>query len=157
MHALCPDGVQTAMLEGQTPGGLGSLLVHSGGPILTVDQVADAAVGLLGSRRVVRAVPGWRGGLVRVSALAPSVAKKGTKLFAAQGRRAIERGAAVAPAPFERGTLRTIVRLGVVRSNTCSTVVHMFDRTSDRSSPVSQHCRWPRLDIGHTSSKQDPR
>jgi NAD(P)-dependent dehydrogenase (short-subunit alcohol dehydrogenase family) len=91
VHALCPDGVQTAMLEAQTPGGLGSLLVHSGGPILTVDQVADEAVGLLGSRRVVRAVPGWRGGLVRVSALAPSVAKKGTKLFAAQGRRAIER------------------------------------------------------------------
>jgi NAD(P)-dependent dehydrogenase (short-subunit alcohol dehydrogenase family) len=91
VHALCPDGVQTAMLEAQTPGGLGSLLVHSGGPILTVDQVADEAVGLLGSRRVVRAVPGWRGGLVRVSALAPSVAKKGTQLFAAQGRRAIER------------------------------------------------------------------
>ena len=134
VHALCPDGVQTAMLDGQTPGGLGNLLVHSGGPILTVDQVADAAVGLLGSRRVVRAVPGWRGGLVRVSALAPSVAKKGTKLFAAQGRRAIERGGRLAPRP--RSSRSNICSAGACsRSNTCSTVVHMFDRTSDRSAP----------------------
>ena len=91
VHALCPDGVQTAMLDAQTPGGLGSALVHSGGPILTVDQVADEAVALLGSRRVVRSVPGWRGGVVRVAALAPSVTKRGTGLFAAQGRRAIAR------------------------------------------------------------------
>lgn len=91
VHALCPDGVQTAMLDAQTPGGLGSALVHSGGPILTVDQVADEAVALLGSGRVVRSVPGWRGGVVRVAALAPSVTKRGTGLFAAQGRRAIAR------------------------------------------------------------------
>jgi NAD(P)-dependent dehydrogenase (short-subunit alcohol dehydrogenase family) len=31
VHAVCPDGVQTAMLDGQDPGGLGSALVHSGG------------------------------------------------------------------------------------------------------------------------------
>lgn len=91
VHALCPDGVQTAMLDAQTPGGLGTALVHSGGPILTVDQVADEAVGLLGSGRVVRSVPGWRGGVVRVAALAPSVTKRGTGIFAAQGRRAIGR------------------------------------------------------------------
>ncbi len=93
VHALCPDGVQTAMLDGQTPGGLGTLLVHSGGPILTVDEVADQAVALLGSSRVVRSVPSWRGGVVRVAALAPSVAKRGTALFAAQGRRAISKRA----------------------------------------------------------------
>jgi NAD(P)-dependent dehydrogenase (short-subunit alcohol dehydrogenase family) len=89
VHAVCPDGVQTAMLDAQTPGGLGSALVHSGGPILGVDTVAAEAVGLIGSRRVVRSVPGWRGGVVRVAALAPGVAKRGTGLFAAQGRRAI--------------------------------------------------------------------
>jgi len=91
VHALCPDGVQTAMLDGQNPAGMGSALVHSGGRILTVDEVAEEAVGLVGSRRVVRSVPGWRGGVVRVSALAPTVAARGLGLFVAQGRRAIRR------------------------------------------------------------------
>ena len=91
VHALCPDGVRTAMLDQQTPGGMGTALVHSGGRILTVDEVAEEAVGLLGSRRVVRSVPGWRGGVVRVSAMAPSVAARGLGLFVAQGRRAISR------------------------------------------------------------------
>jgi NAD(P)-dependent dehydrogenase (short-subunit alcohol dehydrogenase family) len=93
VHALCPDGVQTALLDGQDKAGLGSQLVHSGARILTVDETADAAVALLGSRRVVRSLPGWRGGLVRSSTLAPSVAKHGTRLFAARGRRAIARRA----------------------------------------------------------------
>lgn len=92
VHALCPDGVQTAMLDAQQPGGLGAALVHSGGRILTVDETADAAVGLLGSGRVVRTLPLWRGALVRVTTLAPSIAGKGTGLFAAQGRRAIAKG-----------------------------------------------------------------
>lgn len=91
VHALCPDGVQTAMLDAQTPGGLGTALVHSGGRILTVAEVADAAVGLLGSRRVVRSLPGWRGGLARVGTVAPGLAGGGVAMLAAQGRRAIRR------------------------------------------------------------------
>lgn len=91
VHALCPDGVRTAMLDAQRPGGLGAALVHSGGRILTVEEVAEAAVGLLGSGRVVRTLPAWRGALVRATTLAPSVAGRATGLFAAQGRRAIAR------------------------------------------------------------------
>ncbi|MBB6627173.1 SDR family NAD(P)-dependent oxidoreductase [Nocardioides sp. KIGAM211] len=91
VHAICPDGVQTAMLDGQTPGGLGSLLVHSGGRILTVDEVADQAVALIGARRVVRSVPGWRGGVSRFGALVPSVTASATTVLAAQGRRALGR------------------------------------------------------------------
>ena len=93
VHALCPDGVQTAMLDGQDPRGLGSQLVHSGGRILTVDEIAEEAVALLGTRRVVRSVPAWRGGVIRASALAPSVAVRGMGLFVAQGRRAMQRNA----------------------------------------------------------------
>jgi short-subunit dehydrogenase len=93
VHALCPDGVQTALLEGQDKEGLGSQLVHSGGRILTVDETADAAVALLGTRRVVRSLPGWRGAVVRTSTLAPSVTRHATSLFAARGRRVIARRA----------------------------------------------------------------
>jgi len=92
VHALCPDGVQTALLDAQDIERLGAQLVHSGSRILTVDETADAAVAMLGSRRVVRSVPGWRAGLMRSTTLAPSVAKHGTRLFAARGRRAIARG-----------------------------------------------------------------
>jgi len=91
VHALCPDGADTAMLAAQDPTGLGSQLVHSGGAILTIAEVAEAAVALVGSRRVVRALPGWRGGVVRTGALAPGVTQRASGLFAAQGRRAMRR------------------------------------------------------------------
>lgn len=91
VHALCPDGADTDMLAAQDPSGLGSQLVHSGGPILSVDDVAAAAVELVGSRRVVRSLPTWRGGVVRGSALAPGVMQHAAGLFAAQGRRAMKR------------------------------------------------------------------
>ncbi|MDX6360506.1 MAG: hypothetical protein QOH37_3560, partial [Nocardioidaceae bacterium] len=93
VHALCPDGVQTALLEAQDPTGLGSQLVWSGGRILTAEETADAAVALVGSRRVVRSLPGWRGSVARAGALSPSVAGPAARLLAAQGRRALARRA----------------------------------------------------------------
>lgn len=91
VHAICPDGVQTAMLDAQDPAGLGSQLVHSGGRILTVDEVAAAAVDLVGSARVVRSLPSWRGAVVRTSALAPGLTGRAVGVFAAQGRRKMSR------------------------------------------------------------------
>ncbi len=91
VHALCPDGVDTALLAAQDPDGLGAQLVHSGGPILTVEQVAEAAVALVGSRRVVRTVPGWRGGVARTASLAPGVSAHVVGFLAAQGRRSMRR------------------------------------------------------------------
>jgi len=92
VHAVCPDVVQTAMLtEGHTHDSLGSRLAHSGGRILSVEEVAQEAVDLVGSHRVVLSVPRWRGGLVRAAALAPSVSKHGLRWFEAMGHRAITR------------------------------------------------------------------
>lgn len=91
VHALCPDGVDTAMLAAQDPAGLGAQLTWSGGPILGVDEVAAAAVALVGSRRVVRTLPAWRGGVVRGAALAPGTLAPLARVFAIQGRRAMKK------------------------------------------------------------------
>lgn len=88
VHALCPDGVATRMVADMRPDGLARALVQSGGRMLDVDEVAAQAVALVGSRRVVRTLPPWRGALMRASTLAPSLSQGATALFAAQGRRA---------------------------------------------------------------------
>jgi NAD(P)-dependent dehydrogenase (short-subunit alcohol dehydrogenase family) len=90
VHAVCPDGVSTAMVAGMT-GGRAERLVRSGGRMLTPDEVATAAVGLVGSRRVVRTLPGWRGAIMRAGALSPSQAGPAMGLLAAQGRRRLPR------------------------------------------------------------------
>jgi len=90
VHAVCPDGVSTAMVAGMT-GGRAERLVRSGGRMLTPEEVATAAVGLVGSRRVVRTLPGWRGAVMRAGSLAPSQASPAMGLLAAQGRRRLTR------------------------------------------------------------------
>jgi NAD(P)-dependent dehydrogenase (short-subunit alcohol dehydrogenase family) len=95
VHAVCPDVVQTAMLhEGHSHDSLGSRLAHSGSRVLEPEEVAREAVGLLGSNRVLLSVPRSRGGVVRLSALAPSLSRHAIRLVEAKGRRAIARDAA---------------------------------------------------------------
>lgn len=93
LHALCPDGVDTQMVEDMDDAGTAKALVHSGGRILTVDEAADAAVALVGSRRVVRTLPVWRGALSRSTALAPAASGRALPLFTRLGRSVIERRA----------------------------------------------------------------
>jgi NAD(P)-dependent dehydrogenase (short-subunit alcohol dehydrogenase family) len=91
VHALCPDGVDTAMVEAMAPSGPAKAMVHSSGRLLTVEEVAREAVALVGSRRVVRTVPRWRGGLIRMGALAPSQSRGPFRVFELIGRRAMRR------------------------------------------------------------------
>ncbi|MEZ5095609.1 MAG: SDR family oxidoreductase [Nocardioides sp.] len=87
VHALGPDGVDTDMLTAMDDAGTAKALVHSGGRILTVDEAADAAVALLGSRRVVRTLPVWRGVVSRTTALTPGTSAYAVGAFEALGRR----------------------------------------------------------------------
>jgi NAD(P)-dependent dehydrogenase (short-subunit alcohol dehydrogenase family) len=90
VHALCPDGVDTAMVRAMRADGPARAMVHSSGRLLTVEEVAAAAVGLVGSRRVVRTLPGWRGGLIRLGQLLPSRSAAGFAAFEALGRRVMD-------------------------------------------------------------------
>ena len=87
VHALCPDGVATAMVESMKHHGRAKALVHSGGRLLLVEETAAAAVELLGSKRVIRSVPAWRAGMMRLTSVTPSVSMKAEKLFLWEGRR----------------------------------------------------------------------
>lgn len=92
VHAVCPDGVATEMVSAMEADGLARALNHSGGGLLAAEDVARQAVDLIGTSRVVRSIPGWRGGVARVSGLAPAAAVRGLPLFVALGRRAQRRG-----------------------------------------------------------------
>jgi NAD(P)-dependent dehydrogenase (short-subunit alcohol dehydrogenase family) len=87
IHALCPDGVATPMVEAMKDEGRAKALVHSGGRLLTAEETAEAAVGLLGTSRVVRSLPGWRAVLMRFTSVTPSVSMKAERLFLWEGRR----------------------------------------------------------------------
>lgn len=91
VHAICPDGVDTDMVAAMKPFGVAKALVHSSGRLLTAQTVAARAVALLGTSRVVRTVPGWRGGLVRTTSLAPSVFQKALPVVRLMGNRGIRR------------------------------------------------------------------
>lgn len=70
VHAICPDGVNTDLLRSMKPGGQGQALVRSG-MLVTPEQVALGLVAMFGTSRVYRTIPGWRGAIMRLTALAP--------------------------------------------------------------------------------------
>lgn len=91
VHALCPDGVATALVEAMRPDGRARELVNAGGRLLTVEEVAAAAVAMVGSRRVVRTMPAWRGAMLRAGGLAPRLSVALEPMVRWEGRRAMRR------------------------------------------------------------------
>jgi NAD(P)-dependent dehydrogenase (short-subunit alcohol dehydrogenase family) len=85
MHAICPDGVDTDLVARLRPGSQASALIHSGGRLLGVDEVAEAMVAMIGSRRVYRTLPGWRGTMLQLSQMAPGPAMRLEPLMRRQG------------------------------------------------------------------------
>lgn len=92
VHAVCPDGVATEMVEAMRPDGRAKELVASGGRMLTPEEVALAAVSLIGRSRVVRTLPARRGALMRLSHVLPGATRRLEPLVRLQGRRALRRG-----------------------------------------------------------------
>jgi NAD(P)-dependent dehydrogenase (short-subunit alcohol dehydrogenase family) len=86
MHAICPDGADTELVSQLESRGQGSALIHSGGGLLSVDQVAEAMVGLIGSRRVYRTLPAYRGVLMRLAQVAPGPTMRLEPLIRRQGQ-----------------------------------------------------------------------
>ncbi len=91
VHAVCPDGVVTDMLDSMRPEGRAKELVASGGRMLTSEEVARATVAMIGTRRVVRTLPGHRGLMMRFGSLAPGLARRMEPLLRRQGRRALRK------------------------------------------------------------------
>jgi NAD(P)-dependent dehydrogenase (short-subunit alcohol dehydrogenase family) len=68
VHALCPDGADTQMLR-EHDDEPEAAIVWSGPRLLTPEEVADHAVALLDSKRLVRVIPRWRGWGARITAM----------------------------------------------------------------------------------------
>jgi NAD(P)-dependent dehydrogenase (short-subunit alcohol dehydrogenase family) len=72
VHALCPDGADTPMVQERTAD-REAAIIWSGSRLLTAQEVAERAVALLDSRQIVLALPRSRGVLVRALGLAPGI------------------------------------------------------------------------------------
>ncbi|MGA8987429.1 SDR family NAD(P)-dependent oxidoreductase [Aeromicrobium sp.] len=70
VHAVCPDGTDTAMVESMDVHG-GAREALAAGVMLTPPHVARELVDLFGTRRVYRTLPAWRGVLGRIGTLSP--------------------------------------------------------------------------------------
>src|SRR5215208_5010995 len=69
VHALCPDAADTQLLR-EHDGEAAAAINWSGPRLLTPDEVAEHAVALLDSKRLVRTIPAWRGWGARALAIA---------------------------------------------------------------------------------------
>lgn len=72
VHAVCPDGVSTAMVDGMDADG-DVRAALAAGVLFTPAQVARELVDMFGTRRVYKTLPAWRGVLARVGSVAPGV------------------------------------------------------------------------------------
>jgi short-subunit dehydrogenase len=91
MHVVCPDGADTDMTRERSHEAE-SAIIWSGPRMLSADEVADGVVGLLDSKRMLLAIPRWRGWAARVGALGGRPALRLSELMRQQGERKRARG-----------------------------------------------------------------
>ena len=91
VHAICPDGVDTQMVQDMETGGRAQSLVASG-TFFQPEQVARELVSMFGTRRVYRTMPVYRGIQQRISAFAPGPTMRFEPILERIGRRKIKQG-----------------------------------------------------------------
>lgn len=83
---LCPDGIWSPMLHDRLDDPAAAMS-FTGTRLLSAEEVADAAMKLLDSGRIVASVPRNRGLQTRLIGIAPGLALKGAGVFEKVGRR----------------------------------------------------------------------
>jgi NAD(P)-dependent dehydrogenase (short-subunit alcohol dehydrogenase family) len=91
LHVVCPDGADTDMTR-ERAHEPDSAIIWSSPRMLSAEEVASAAVGLLDSKRLVLALPRWRGVTARAATLAGRPALRTAELLRRQGERKRARG-----------------------------------------------------------------
>jgi NAD(P)-dependent dehydrogenase (short-subunit alcohol dehydrogenase family) len=91
MHVVCPDGADTDMTRGQADRPE-SAIIWSGPRLLSAAEVADAAVGLLDSNKLVLGIPRRRAWLSRLAAVSGRRGLRFSERLRQQGERKRARG-----------------------------------------------------------------
>jgi short-subunit dehydrogenase len=86
VHAVCPDTVETEMVE-EREQDLDAAIIFSAPKLLDPADVAEKAVSLIDTRKIVLALPRSRAWTARVLAPFPRVALKALALFRRIGER----------------------------------------------------------------------
>lgn len=93
VHAICPDGVNTQMVADMDQDGEARALIAAG-KFLQPQEVARALVDMLGTRRVYRTLPVWRGVMMRASSVAPGPMMRAEPIIRRMGKRKLRKGLA---------------------------------------------------------------
>jgi NAD(P)-dependent dehydrogenase (short-subunit alcohol dehydrogenase family) len=91
LHVVCPDGADTDMTR-ERADEPDSAIIWSSPRMLSAEEVASAAVGLLDSKRLVLALPRGRGVAARAATLAGRPALHTSEFLRKQGERKRARG-----------------------------------------------------------------
>ena len=91
MHVVCPDGADTDMTR-ERAHEPESAIIWSSPRMLSAEEVAATVVGLLDSKRMVVAIPRWRGLFARGAGFVGRPALRASELLRRQGERKRARG-----------------------------------------------------------------
>lgn len=87
MHALCPDAVDTGMVRERAGDPDAAVIFSAGAKLIAPDEVAERAVALLDTNRIVLAIPRIRVPLLRFGSRYPRIGLKLAVLFKKVGER----------------------------------------------------------------------